>query len=71
MVSESSSRLTSVRPRLMECKSSLSPFIMIADMDLMIASIAIANDATLVTNNFKHFDRVKNFTLVQWVESEK
>ena len=28
---------------------------LIADMDLMIASIAIANDVALVTNNFKHF----------------
>ena len=30
----------------------------IADMDLMIASIAIANDAILITNNLKHFERI-------------
>lgn len=30
----------------------------IADMDLMIASIAIANGATLITNTLKHFDRI-------------
>jgi predicted nucleic acid-binding protein len=41
--------------------------IMIADMDLMIASIAIAHDVALVTNNFKHFERIKNLTLVRWI----
>ncbi len=39
----------------------------IADMDLMIASIAIANDLYLVTNNQQHFKRVKNLTLAQWL----
>jgi predicted nucleic acid-binding protein len=41
---------------------------LIADMDLMIASIAIANDVALVTNNFKHFERVKNLKLVRWIK---
>jgi len=40
---------------------------LIADMDLMIASIAIANDVALVTNNSKHFERVKNLKLVRWI----
>lgn len=31
----------------------------IADMDLMIASIAIANKQKLFTNNVRHFERVK------------
>ena len=35
----------------------------IADMDLMIASIAIENDCTLISNNIKHFERVQNLTL--------
>jgi tRNA(fMet)-specific endonuclease VapC len=35
----------------------------IADMDLMIASIAIENDCTLISNNIKHFDRVHNLVL--------
>jgi len=35
----------------------------IADMDLMIASIAIENDCTLISNNIKHFDRVHNLEL--------
>ncbi|WP_434657244.1 PIN domain-containing protein [Sulfurimonas sp. NW9] len=36
---------------------------LIADMDLMIASIAIANDCTLISNNIKHFDRIQNLEL--------
>ncbi len=39
----------------------------VADMDLMIASIAIANDIALVTNNIKHFERIKDLRLVQWI----
>jgi len=35
----------------------------IADMDLMIASIAIDNDCTLISNNIKHFQRVQNLKL--------
>ena len=35
----------------------------IADIDLMIASIAIENDCTLISNNIKHFDRVQNLEL--------
>lgn len=35
----------------------------IADMDLMIASIAIRNDCTLITNNLKHFERVWNLNI--------
>ena len=39
----------------------------VADMDLMIASIAIANDIALVTNNIKHFERIKDLRLVRWI----
>ena len=35
----------------------------VADMDLMIASIAIENDCTLISNNIKHFDRIQNLKL--------
>ncbi|MDY0122475.1 MAG: PIN domain-containing protein [Sulfurimonas sp.] len=35
----------------------------IADMDLMIASIAIENNCTLISNNIKHFNRVQNLEL--------
>ena len=37
----------------------------IADMDLMIASIAIANKAILFTNNIKHFKRIKELKLLK------
>jgi len=36
----------------------------IADMDLMIASIAIANKATLYTNNLKHFKRIEDLDIL-------
>lgn len=36
---------------------------MIDDMDLMIASIVIANDEVLYTNNLKHFQRLKELKL--------
>ena len=35
----------------------------IADMDLMIASIAIENGCTLISNNIKHFERVQSLEL--------
>jgi len=37
----------------------------IADMDLMIASIAIANKAILFTNNIKHFERIKELKILK------
>ena len=37
----------------------------IADMDLMIASITIANQAILFTNNLKHFKRIKDLKLFE------
>ena len=36
--------------------------------DLFIASVALANDATLVTRNLKHFRRVPNLKVVNWVD---
>jgi tRNA(fMet)-specific endonuclease VapC len=38
----------------------------IADMDLMIASICVANHFTLVTNNTKHFQRIQELTIENW-----
>ena len=35
----------------------------IADMDLMIASIAIENSCTLISNNLKHFERIRTLKL--------
>ncbi|MEA2028492.1 MAG: PIN domain-containing protein [Campylobacterota bacterium] len=41
----------------------------IADMDLMIASIALANNAILVTNNTKHFERIEELTIENWAKT--
>ena len=40
--------------------------ILIADLDLMIASITKAHDFSLVTNNFKHFERIESLKLERW-----
>ena len=37
----------------------------IADMDLLIASIAISNKAILFTNNLKHFKRIKELDILE------
>ena len=42
----------------------------ISDLDLQIASIALENDATLVTHNQKHFSRLvafANLSLTDWL----
>jgi predicted nucleic acid-binding protein len=36
----------------------------IADMDLMIVSIAISNKAILYTNNLKHFERIEGLEVL-------
>ncbi|MFN8497889.1 MAG: type II toxin-antitoxin system VapC family toxin [Anaerolineae bacterium] len=36
--------------------------------DLLIASIALAHDATLVTRNLRHFRQVPRLRLVNWVD---
>lgn len=38
----------------------------IADLDLMIASITLQNKAILVTNNTKHFTRIKYLKIQNW-----
>lgn len=38
----------------------------IADMDLMIASISMANNYELVSNNQKHFKRIPHLKLLDW-----
>jgi tRNA(fMet)-specific endonuclease VapC len=38
----------------------------IEDFDLMIASICLANELTLVTNNIKHFQEVPDLVVVDW-----
>ncbi len=36
--------------------------------DLLIASVTLANDATLVTRNLRHFRRVPNLKVINWVD---
>lgn len=38
----------------------------IDDLDLIIASIALKHQRTLVTNNTKHFERIKNLKIENW-----
>jgi tRNA(fMet)-specific endonuclease VapC len=38
----------------------------IEDSDLLIASIALANQETLLTRNTKHFERVQGLTVESW-----
>jgi len=40
----------------------------VADLDLMIASIAIRNGSILVTNNTKHFIRLKKLKIDNWYD---
>ena len=40
---------------------------MIEPNDLLIASIVIANNGTLVTNNLKEFRRVPNLKVANWI----
>jgi tRNA(fMet)-specific endonuclease VapC len=39
----------------------------ILDADIMIAAIALSNRLTLVTNNEKHFIRIPDLSLENWV----
>ena len=38
----------------------------IDDIDLLIAGIAISNNFTLITNNTRHFERIKGLRIENW-----
>jgi len=40
----------------------------IDDFDLLIGSTAVTNNLTVVTNNRKHFDRIKDIKIKNWAE---
>lgn len=40
----------------------------IDDADLMVASIVLDNNNILVTNNTKHFDRIKGLKIENWLK---
>lgn len=37
------------------------------DIDLLIAGIALANDMAIATNNYKHFSKITELEIVDWV----
>lgn len=39
----------------------------LADLDLIIAAIALTRNLTLVTNNQKHFGRIQGLKLINWM----
>ena len=43
---------------------------LLADMDLLIAAVAIAGNYTLVTNNIKHFKRIKGLKIENWSKNQ-
>ncbi len=43
--------------------------IVVADMDLMIASIAIAYEEPLISNNLKHFSKIEGLDVESWVKN--
>ena len=42
--------------------------ITITDFDLIIASFAIRNKMTVITNNTKHFSEIPNLRIENWLE---
>lgn len=40
----------------------------IGDFDLLIGATAVVNDLELITNNTKHFERIDNIVLDNWIE---
>jgi len=43
----------------------------VADADLMIAAIALAHGATVVTGNRRHFNRVAGLEIEDWLRPDK
>ena len=41
---------------------------LIEDFDLLIGATAIAHELTLVTNNFRHFERIDGVRLERWLD---
>ena len=42
---------------------------LLEDADIFVAAIAIANDATLVTRNTRHFERIEGLRLENWEDA--
>ena len=39
----------------------------LADADLMIAAVALSHDATVITGNLKHFERIDGLEAESWI----
>jgi tRNA(fMet)-specific endonuclease VapC len=39
----------------------------IGDADILIASIVIRNEGTLVSNNLKHYEGIKQLKMINWI----
>lgn len=44
---------------------------LIEDFDILIASMTLANDGILITNNTEHFKRIEGLKLENWLEQEQ
>jgi len=42
--------------------------VLIEDADILIASIALVEDLVLVTDNIRHFERIKGLEIENWKE---
>ena len=47
---------------------SVTTYRKIGRADLLIASITLANRATLVTRNFRHFQQIPGLKIVNWID---
>ena len=51
-----------------QCKARLERTgLRIADADLLIAAITLANGASLVTGNRRHYERIENLRIEDWI----
>jgi len=65
--------LISLDPRAMECFGRFKAVLrktgqIIGDMDLLIASVAVSRSLIVVTNNTRHFDRIPELKVENWLE---
>ena len=43
---------------------------LIEDFDILLAAVALAHELILVTNNIKHFDRIEELRLENWLSEQ-
>ncbi len=65
--------LVSIRKETVEKAAEIYAYLkkegnLIEDADILMASTAIVEDLVLITNNIKHFKRVKGLRIDNWIE---